>query len=67
MFGDYSRYTNRAAQAGVAVFAGLGLTALWFIPLGLVASTIAHSSDPGAMVRDSGWVGGAGFSSCSPP
>jgi purine-cytosine permease-like protein len=60
MFGDYSRYTKSGVRAGVAVFAGLGLTALWFIPLGLVASTVARSSDPGAMVYalGLGWWGG---------
>ena len=60
MFGDYSRYSRSGRQAGVAVFAGLGLTALWFIPLGLVASTIARSSDPGVMVQalGLGWWGG---------
>jgi NCS1 family nucleobase:cation symporter-1 len=60
MFGDYSRYTKSAKGAAVAVFAGLGLTALWFIPLGLFASTIAHSSDPGVMVDalGLGWWGG---------
>jgi len=60
MFGDYSRYTKSGRAAGIAVFAVLALTALWFIPLGLVASTVAHSSDPGAMVRalGLGWWGG---------
>ncbi len=60
MFGDYSRYSKNGRTAGVAVFGGLGLTALWFIPLGLVASTVAHSSDPGAMVQalGLGWWGG---------
>lgn len=60
MFGDYSRYSRVPRQAAVAVFAGLGLTALWFIPLGLVASTVAHSSDPGVMVErlGLGWWGG---------
>lgn len=59
MFGDYSRYSKSGRQAGVAVFAGLGLTALWFIPLGLVASTIARSADPGVMVETLrlGWWG----------
>jgi len=59
MFGDYSRYSKSGRQAGVAVFAGLGLTALWFIPLGLVASTIAGSADPGVMVEalTLGWWG----------
>jgi purine-cytosine permease-like protein len=43
----------------MAVLAGLGLTALWFIPLGLIASTVAGSSDPGAMVYrlGLGWWG----------
>jgi len=60
MFGDYSRYSPSARRAAVAVFLGLALTALWFIPLGLVASTIAHSSDPGVMVQalELGWWGG---------
>ena len=60
MFGDYSRYSRSARGAAVAVFGGLALTALWFIPLGLVASTIAHSSDPGVMVDvlGLGWWGG---------
>jgi len=60
MFGDYSRYSRSGRRAGLAVFAGLGLTALWFIPLGLVASTLARSSDPGVMVRELalGWWGG---------
>jgi purine-cytosine permease-like protein len=59
MFGDYSRYSRSGRQAGLAALAGLGLTALWFIPLGLVASTIARSSDPGAMVEalGLGWWG----------
>jgi purine-cytosine permease-like protein len=50
MFGDYSRYTRSGRGAAIAVFAGLGLTALWFIPLGLYSSLIAGSSDPGVMV-----------------
>ena len=60
MFGDYSRYSKSGRRAGIAVFAGLGLTALWFIPLGLAASTIARSSDPGVMVEalGLGWWGG---------
>ena len=60
MFGDYSRYSKSGRQAAVAVFAGLGLTALWFIPLGLMASTIARSADPGVMVQalGLGWWGG---------
>lgn len=60
MFGDYSRYSRSGRKAAVAVFAGLGLTALWFIPLGLVASAVARSSDPGVMVEQLGlgWWGG---------
>jgi purine-cytosine permease-like protein len=60
MFGDYSRYSKSGRRSAIAVFAGLGLTSLWFIPLGLVASTIAGSSDPGAMVDrlGLGWWGG---------
>jgi purine-cytosine permease-like protein len=50
MFGDYSRYTRSGRGAAVAVFGGLGLPALWFIPLGLFASAIAGSSNPGMMV-----------------
>jgi purine-cytosine permease-like protein len=60
MFGDYSRYSRSARGAAVAVFGGLALTALWFIPLGLVASAIARSSDPGVIVEvlGLGWWGG---------
>ncbi len=60
MFGDYSRYSRSGRAASVAVFGGLALTSLWFIPLGLFASTIARSSDPGAMVYavGLGWWGG---------
>jgi nucleobase:cation symporter-1, NCS1 family len=60
MFGDYSRYSRSGRAAGVAVFAGLGLTALWFIPLGLAGSIIAASSDPGVIVQrlGLGWWGG---------
>jgi purine-cytosine permease-like protein len=57
MFADYSRYTRRGAAP--AVSAGLGLTALWFIPLGLVAARAAGSADPGAMIfaLGLGWWG----------
>lgn len=60
MFGDYSRYSRSGRAAAMAVFGGLGLTALWFIPLGLIASTIARSADPGMMVTalGLGWWGG---------
>lgn len=59
MFADYSRYTRSGPRSAVATFAGLGLTALWFIPLGLIASRVAGSGDPGAMVfaLGLGWWG----------
>jgi purine-cytosine permease-like protein len=59
MFADYPRFVRSARAAGVAVFLGLALTALWFMPLGLVASAIARSQDPGAMVLalGLGWWG----------
>ena len=59
MFADYPRYVRSARAAGVAVFFGLALTALWFMPLGLVASALAHSADPGEMVFSLGlgWWG----------
>lgn len=61
MFADYSRYSRSPRQSKVAVFAGLGVTALWFMPLGLIAATVAKSTDPGAMVfgLGLGWWGGA--------
>jgi len=43
MFADYPRFVRSARGAGLAVFAGLALTALWFMPLGLIASALAHS------------------------
>ena len=60
MFADYSRYSRSGRRSAVAVFAGLGITALWFMPLGLIASMVAHSQDPGAMVfaLGLGWWGG---------
>jgi purine-cytosine permease-like protein len=59
MFADYSRYTRSGKQSGIATFGGLGLTALWFIPLGLIASRVASSGDPGAMLfaLGLGWWG----------
>ena len=59
MFADYPRFVASARGAGIAVFLGLSLTALWFMPLGLAASAIAHSADPGAMVfaLNLGWWG----------
>lgn len=61
MFADYSRYSRSPRQASWAVFGGLGVTALWFIPLGFVASLISATQDPGAMVfgLGLGWWGGA--------
>jgi NCS1 family nucleobase:cation symporter-1 len=50
MFADYSRYTRSPARAGVAVFAGLAITSLWLIPLGVIAARSAGSADPGAML-----------------
>lgn len=50
MFADYPRYVASGRRAGIAVFLGLWLTALWFMPLGYVASRIAQAADPGAMV-----------------
>lgn len=50
MFADYPRFVRSPRAAGIAVFLGLALTSLWFMPLGLVASAVAGSSDPGAMV-----------------
>ncbi len=59
MFADYPRYVASGRRAGVAVFLGLLLTALWFMPLGYVASLIAQSADPGMMVYavGLGWWG----------
>lgn len=59
MFADYPRYVASGRQAALAVFLGLALTALWFMPLGLIASLIAQSPDPGAMVYavGIGWWG----------
>jgi nucleobase:cation symporter-1, NCS1 family len=59
MFADYPRYVRSPRAAGAAVFLGLALTALWFMPLGLIASVVAGSPDPGAMVAavGIGWWG----------
>ncbi len=61
MFADYSRYTRSGKQSAVATFGGLGLTAVWFIPLGLIASRVANSGDPGEMLfaLGLGWWGAA--------
>ena len=59
MFADYSRYNRSGRSAAVAVFLGLALTAVWFMPLGFAAATVAGSADPGAMVQalGLGWWG----------
>jgi NCS1 family nucleobase:cation symporter-1 len=59
MFADYPRFVRSASGAAGAVFLGLSLTALWFMPLGLVAAALAGSADPGAMVLTVGlgWWG----------
>lgn len=51
MFADYSRYTKSVRGSVAAVFAGLALTSLWMMPLGILAARAAGSSDPGAMVE----------------
>ena len=51
MFADYSRYTASASRGALAVFLGLALTALWFMPLGFAGARAASSSDPGAMME----------------
>jgi purine-cytosine permease-like protein len=50
MFADYSRYTASARKGVFAVFLGLALSSLWFMPLGALAGRAAGNSDPGAMV-----------------
>ncbi|MFI5178999.1 MAG: cytosine permease [Vicinamibacterales bacterium] len=59
MFADYTRYSRSPRGAAVAVFLGLALTALWFMPLGFVAARVAGSDDPGAMIAalGIGWWG----------
>lgn len=59
MFADYSRFTPSPRSGAAAVFLGLALTSLWFMPLGAVAARAAGSSDPGAMLQAIG-LGGAG-------
>jgi NCS1 family nucleobase:cation symporter-1 len=51
MFADYSRYTASGRRASIAVLLGLALTSLWLMPLGVIASRAAASSDPGAMLQ----------------
>ena len=59
MFADYTRYNRSGRAAGVAVFLGLALTALWFMPIGFVAARLAGSDDPGRMIAalGVGWWG----------
>jgi purine-cytosine permease-like protein len=59
MFADYTRYNRSGRAAGLAVFLGLALTALWFMPIGFVAARLAGSDDPGAMIAalGVGWWG----------
>ncbi|HTS00978.1 MAG TPA: cytosine permease [Thermoanaerobaculia bacterium] len=59
IFGDYPRYTRSPARATGAVFLGLALTSLWFLPLGFVAARAAGSTQPGAMLAAAG-IGGLG-------
>jgi NCS1 family nucleobase:cation symporter-1 len=54
MFADYSRYTKSGSKAATAVFAGLGLPALWLMPLGWTLARIAGSDDPGTMLTAAG-------------
>jgi purine-cytosine permease-like protein len=50
MFADYSRYTASPGRGALAVFCGLGLTSVWFMPLGFAAARAAKDPDPGAML-----------------
>jgi len=59
VFGDYPRYTRSPGKAAAAVFLGLALTSLWFLPLGFVAARAAGSTNPGAMLAAAG-IGGLG-------
>jgi cytosine permease len=59
MFADYSRYTRSEGRSAAAVFLGLALTSLWFMPLGAMSARAAGSTDPGAMLASVG-LGGWG-------
>ena len=59
MFADYSRYTRSASRSALAVFLGLALTTLWFMPLGFMSARAAGSHNPGAMLEAVG-LGGTG-------
>lgn len=50
MFADYSRFTPSGRTSARAVFLGLGLTALWLMPMGWRLAQHAGSADPGAML-----------------
>ena len=57
MFADYPRYSRSGRSSAMAVFFGLFLSAVWFMPLGFAAAVVARSDDPGAMV----WALGLGW------
>ncbi|MGQ0734458.1 MAG: cytosine permease [Acidobacteriota bacterium] len=59
MFADFPRFVRSPRAAGAAVFLGLAMTAMWFMPLGLAAASIAQSADPGSMITavGIGWWG----------
>src|SRR5512140_2174753 len=59
VFGDYPRYTRSPGKAAAAVFLGLALTSLWFVPLGFLGARAAGSTNPGAMLAAAG-LGGLG-------
>jgi len=59
MFADYSRYTRSAPRGAVAVFLGLAITTLWFMPLGFMSARAAGSRHPGDMLEAVG-LGSAG-------
>jgi purine-cytosine permease-like protein len=50
MFADYSRYTASERRGAIAVFLGLAVTSVWFMPLGFLSARAAGSGDPGAML-----------------
>ncbi len=50
MFADYSRFTASGRTSARAVFLGLGLTAIWLMPMGWRLAQQAGSGDPGTML-----------------
>ena len=50
MFADYSRFTASGRTSARAVFLGLGLTAVWLMPMGWRLAQHAGSAEPGAML-----------------